>query len=159
MTTRAEFAHFDARRENDMPLMHNSDGFVLVRTTCTLSQKFEGKSLYYKMEYQRGRVRTSALPVHQGTYKTSSNCELAQLCQVHSLRLFHQQTSLFCNLPQESVHVLSVLQLPVQSTAICDISNTMHYINWHPHIIEIEKILQHPIRICLATPSRQEVEH
>jgi hypothetical protein len=34
VTTRAEFAHFDARRENDMPLMHNSDAFVLVRTTC-----------------------------------------------------------------------------------------------------------------------------
>jgi hypothetical protein len=34
VTTRAEFAHLDALRENDMPLTHNSDGFVLVRTTC-----------------------------------------------------------------------------------------------------------------------------
>lgn len=33
VTTRAAFAHFDERRENDMPLIHSSPGFVLVRTT------------------------------------------------------------------------------------------------------------------------------
>jgi len=33
VTTSAAFAHFDALRENDMPLTHISDGFVLVRTT------------------------------------------------------------------------------------------------------------------------------
>lgn len=131
MTTRAEFAHFDARRENDMPLMHSSDGFVLVGTTCMHVSKIRRKhhriTKWNIREREGWRERASALPVHQGTCKTSSNCDLAQLCQVHSLRLFHQQTSLFCNLPQVSAHVLSVLQPPVQSTASCDISNSMHH--------------------------------
>lgn len=34
VTTSAAFAHLDERRENDMPLIQSSDGFVLVRTTC-----------------------------------------------------------------------------------------------------------------------------
>jgi hypothetical protein len=131
-------------------LMHD------VRTTChwctvlmdlcwleqpeCMSQKFEGNIIVLRngiSEWRDSReigeggregVRASALPVHPGTCKTSSNCDLAQLCQVHSLRLFHQQTSLFCNLPQVSAHVLSVLQPPVRSTAICDISKSMHHI-------------------------------
>lgn len=102
-----------------------------------MSQKFKGNVIIIRNEYQivkgeRGgreseRVRASALPVHPGTCKTSSNCDLAQLCQVHSLCLFHQQTLLFCNLPQVSAHVLSALQPPVRSTAICDINNSMHH--------------------------------
>lgn len=139
VTTRAEFAHFDARRENDMPLMHSSDGFVLVGTTWMHVSKIWRKrhritkwNIRVKgLKGERGGregVRASALPVHPGTCKTSSNCDLAQLCQVHSLRLFHQQTLLFCNLPQVSAHVLSVLQPPVRSTAICDISKSMHHI-------------------------------
>ena len=32
--TSAAFGHLDEHRENDMPLIQISDGFVLVRTTC-----------------------------------------------------------------------------------------------------------------------------
>ena len=78
VTTSAAFAHLDARREKDMPLMQSSVGFVLVRTTCQDKQN-QSVSIIRNRNTFSDQVTRTSLPVHQGTCKMNNNSDLSPL--------------------------------------------------------------------------------
>lgn len=120
VTTSAAFAHLDARRENDMPLMQSSVGFVLVRTICQQEvcgiHTISGRMKQYKDDTQEVRFVNNRLPVHLGTCRRNNNYDLSpHNQQLHQFPL-HQHTSLSCSLQQAPFHVHDELQWPMQNT-------------------------------------------